>query len=346
MDLSTSYLGLDLKHPLVPSACNPLSRDLDAFRRAEDAGASAVVMYSLFEEEIRMDADKFDFFLDFGSESFAEAVDYFPQLRSHAAPVERYFEVLEEASAALDIPVIGSLNCVSVDGWAEYAPRFEQAGAAALELNIYSLVGDAQRSGPMVERLYTEIVEETRRRVKIPLSVKLHPFFSSLPNIAAALQRKGADGLVLFNRFYQPDLDIETLEVDNRLVLSTSRDMLLPLRWIAILYGRVPVDLALTTGVHSHVDVLKGILAGASVTMMAAELLQHGLGRIEEIRLEMERWLEEHEYESLKQMQGAMSQQHVLDPSAFERAHHMSILRGYSPDPTGVAPIRQPDQGA
>ncbi len=329
MDLGTRYLGIDLPHPLVVSACNPLSRDLDACRRAEDAGAAALVMFSLFEEEIRMEEDSVDFFTGTGIDSFAEASDYFPTLQSYATPVERYFDHLGAACEALDIPVFGSLSCVSLDGWSAYAPRFAEVGAAGLELNIYNVITDPDREGRAVETLYREIVAETRRLCPLPLAVKLHPFFSSLPAMARDLCAAGADGLVLFNRFYQPDIDIEGLEVDLHLHLSSSRDLLLPLRWTAILDGRVPADLAISGGVHTPTDVIKGVLAGAAVTMLASELLAHGLGRIDSLREGIERWMEAENVASLRDVRGSMSQRHVTDPAAYERAQHMRILRGY-----------------
>jgi len=335
VDLSTTYLGLNLKHPIVPSA-SPLSDGLDKIRRLEDAGAAAVVMYSLFEEQIVGESHLLDHFLSYGTESFAEALDYFPEMDSYNVGPHGYLELISKAKKAVGIPVIGSLNGVSTGGWVEYARMIEEAGADALELNIYYIPTDPAISGAEVEQMYLDVVRDVKATIKIPLAVKLGPFFSSFANMAMKLSREGADGLVIFNRFYQPDFDLERLEVVPNLQLSSQWEMRTPLRWVSILYGRVPVDFAITRGVHTHEDVLKGIMAGAKVTMMASELLRNGVGRIGLVVQELTRWLEEHEYESVKQAQGSMSQQNVAEPAAFERANYMKVLQSWKFDPTGV----------
>ncbi len=335
MDLTTTYMGMTLEHPIVPSA-SPLSRTLDGIRLLEDAGAAAVVMYSLFEEQIALESHQLDHYLSYGTDSFAEALSYFPEMENYNVGPDQYLNLLSQAGQAVDIPVIGSLNGISTGGWVEYARRIEEAGADALELNIYYIPTDLALTGPEVEQMYLDVVRDVRKSVSIPLAVKLSPYFSATANMAQRLAEAGADALVLFNRFYQPDFDLENLEVTPHLVLSNSHELRLPLNWVAILYGRVPVDLAITSGVHSHEDVLKGLMAGAKVTMMASELLRNGIRRIGEIRDNLVQWMEEREYESVAQMQGSMSQQHVAEPAAFERANYMKVLDSWRPDPTGM----------
>lgn len=334
MDLTTTYLGMTLKNPIVPSA-SPLSRHIDTIRRMEDEGAAAVVMYSLFEEQITAESRQLHHYLDYGAESFAEALTYFPDLDHYNVGPEEYLNLVSRAKQAVNIPVIGSLNGISTGGWISYAQRIEQAGADALELNVYYIPTDPDLSGVDVERMYLDVVRAVKQSVTIPIAVKLSPFFSATANMAKRLAEAGADALVLFNRFYQPDFDLEAVEVVPNLVLSTSHELRLPLRWVAILYGRVPVDLAITSGIHTHEDVLKGLMAGAKVTMMTSELLQNGLSRIREILNNLVAWMEEHEYESVRQMQGSMSQLHVADPAAFERANYMKVLESWRPDPMG-----------
>lgn len=334
MDLTTRYMDLTLKHPIVPSS-SPLSYDIDSIRRLEDAGAAAVVMYSLFEEQITLESLQLDHFLSYGTDAFAEALDYFPEAKTYNVGPEKYLNLINQAKEAVDIPVIGSLNGVSTGGWIEYAKDIQQAGADALELNVYYIPTNVNITGAKVEQMHLDILQDVKRSVSIPVAMKLSPYFSSTANMAFRLAESGADALVLFNRFYQPDLDIEDLEVVPRLVLSKSRELHLPLRWVAILYGRVPADLAITTGVHNHIDVLKGLMAGAKVTMMASALLRKGPGRIRKILKKMKQWMEEHEYESVALMQGSMSQQNVAEPAAFERANYMKILQSWRPDPTG-----------
>ena len=328
VDLSTTYLGLQLKNPLVASA-SPLSKKLDSVRRLEDAGASAVVMYSLFEEQITHESKALDYYLNKGTESFAEALTYFPDLPSYNMGPDNYLNLIRKIKSAVEIPVIGSLNGVSAGGWINYAKKIEQAGADALELNVYYISTDPGLGSSELEENYIDLVKSVRSQIQIPLAIKLTPNFTALPNIASRLAGAGANGLVLFNRFIQPDLDIETLEVTPNLQLSTSNELRTPLRWTAILYGRVMADLALTGGVHNAQDVLKAMMAGARVTMLASELLQNGIGRIAEILEDIESWMDEFEYISIQQMQGSMSQQAVAEPAAFERANYMKALQSY-----------------
>lgn len=328
VDLTTSYLGLTLKNPVVASA-SPISKKLEGFQRLEEAGASAVVMYSLFEEQITHESLALDHFLNRGTDTFAESLTYFPDLENYNIGPDAYLELIHKAKQVVSIPVIGSLNGVSTGGWVDYAKKIEEAGADALELNMYYISTDPGLTSQELEQNYVNLVKDVRAQVNIPLAVKLSPYFSALPNLASRLVTAGANGLVLFNRFMQPDLDIETLEVTPNLVLSTSNELRLPLRWIAILYGRVTCDFALTSGVHSSHDVLKSMMAGARVTMLASELLQNGVGRISEILNDMSVWMESYEYESVRQMQGSMSQQAVAEPAAFERANYMKALQSF-----------------
>ena len=331
MDLSTNYLGMKLKNPIVPSA-SPLSRSISSIRQLEDAGASAVVLYSLFEEELNHESRTLDRYLTEGTESYAEALSYFPEAPTydHIGP-DSYLEHIHRAKKAVDIPIIASLNGVSTGGWIHFAKQIEGAGADALELNIYYLPTNMVLTGPEVEQIYVDLIHDIKSEIDIPVAMKLSPYFSATANMMAKLADNGADGLVLFNRFYQPDLDLENLEITPHLVLSSSHEMRLPLRWIAILYGRVDTDFALTTGVHTAEDALKAIAAGASVTQMASELLKNGSGRIGEILAEMSDWLFEHEYESLDMLKGSLSQINVGFPAAFERANYIEIVRSFSP---------------
>ncbi len=327
-DLSTSYLGLKLKNPVVASA-SPISKKLDGIRSLADAGAGAVVMYSLFEEQIMQEGLALNHFLTRGTESFPEAITYFPDLGNYNIGPDEYLELIQKAKQAVDVPIIGSLNGVSTGGWTEYAKKIEEAGADALELNVYYIPTDVNLSSQEVEQSYINLVKDVRGQVSIPLAVKLSPFFTALPHLANQLVEAGANGLVLFNRFIQPDLDIETLEVTPNVVLSNSNELRLPLRWIAILYGRVAADMALTSGVHTAQDVLKSLMAGASVTMLASELLANGTQRVSAILDEMQNWMEKYEYVSVQQMQGSMSQKAVAEPAAFERANYMKALSSY-----------------
>ncbi len=330
MSLSTKYLGLTLKNPIVASS-SPLSHNVDSIRRLEDAGASAVVMYSLFEEQINVDSFNLDYYLSKGIDSYAESLSYFPEMENYNVSPDEYMNLIRRAKAAVDIPIIGSLNGVSTGGWIEYAGLMEQAGADALELNVYYIPTHIDIEGATVENIYLDILREVKRTVNIPVAMKLNPYFSSTANMAKRLVAEGANGLVFFNRFYQPDFDLEALEVVPRLVLSNSNELRLPLRWVAILYGRLLVDLAITSGIHNSEDVLKGLMAGAKVTMMASELLQNGIRRIRQILDEITVWMDEKEYESVNQMIGSMSQQHCAEPAAFERANYMKVLASYRP---------------
>ncbi len=327
-DLTTTYLGLKLKNPLVASA-SPLSKKVEGVKRLEDAGISAVVMYSLFEEQIVHESHALDHYLTRGSESFAEALTYFPDLERYNVGPESYLELIYRIKKAVDIPVIGSLNGISTGGWINYAKRIEEAGADALELNIYYVPTDPKLTSQELEGSYVQLVRDVRSQIKIPLAVKLSPYFTALPNLAAQLAEAGANGLVLFNRFYQPDLDIESLDVVPNLVLSTSDELRLPLRWVAILYGRIKADLALSSGVHTAKDVVKALMAGANVAMTTSELLAKGIGRATEILTDLNNWLDEFEYTSVQQMIGSMSQQAVAEPAAFERANYMKALMSY-----------------
>ena len=328
-DLSTNYLGLELKNPLVVSA-SPLSEELDNIRRVEDAGAAAVVLHSLFEEQITLESQMLDRHLLAGTESFAESLTYFPDLTGYNLGPEGYLEHLRKAKQAVGIPVIGSLNGISKGGWTDYAKKIEEAGADALELTIFYISTDTEMSGERVEQRYCELAAHVKASVKIPVAVKLGLYFSSMPNLAKRLDAAGVDALVLFNRFYQPDFDLENLEVVPKLILSTPYELLLRLHWVAILYGHVKADLAVTGGVHSAKDVLKAMMAGARVAMMTSALLKHGIQHLSGVRDEVLAWMEEHEYESIRQMQGSMSQRAVADPAAFVRANYVKVLSSYA----------------
>jgi dihydroorotate dehydrogenase (fumarate) len=329
VDLTTTYLGMKLKNPLVASA-SPLSEKVETVKKLEEAGIAAVVMYSLFEEQIIHESLELDHYLTQGSYSSSEAVTYLPEAGRYILTPEVYVNRLKKLKQAVKIPVIGSLNGVSTGGWIQYAKKIQDAGADALELNIYYLPTDASLTGAELEKAYGKLVSDVCKSIKIPVAVKLSPFFTSIPNIARQMVEAGAKGLVLFNRFYQPDLDIENLKVAPNLILSTSSELRLPLRWIAILHGRIQADFALTTGIHTTEDVVKGVMAGANVTMMASELLQQGVGRAAEIQAGLENWMAEHEYVSIQQMRGSMSQKAVAEPAAFERANYMKVLSSFS----------------
>jgi dihydroorotate dehydrogenase (fumarate) len=328
VDLSTTYLGLQLKNPLVASA-SPLSRQLDAVRRLEDAGVSAVVMYSLFEEQILHDSRSLDYFLNHGTEQFAEALSYFPKMETYNIGPDKYLDLIRKLKSSVHIPIIGSLNGISSGGWIDYGRKIQEAGADALELNIYFLPTDANMTSQELEQAYIDLVADMRKQVRIPLAVKLSPYFSALPNFAKKLVTAGADGLVLFNRFYQPDFDLDKLEVVPNLQLSTSQELRLPLRWVAILYGTVDIDFALTGGVHTVEDVVKSLMAGAKATLIASAFLKHGVGYASELVQGLQAWLEEREYVSVAQMTGSMSQKNVSQPGAFERANYMKELNSY-----------------
>jgi len=327
-DLSTTYLGLKLKNPLVASA-SPLSENVDTVKKLEEAGIAAVVMYSLFEEQIIHESLELDHFLFYGSESSAEIDSFYPQTGKYTLKADAYIEKLKKIKQSVNIPVIGSLNGVSTGGWIKYAQKIEAAGADALELNLYFLPTDPALTAAQVEENYITLVHDVRKSIKIPLAVKLSPFFTSIPNISRRLATAGANGLVLFNRFYQPDLDVENMEVVPNLVLSTSNDLRLPLRWIAILYGQINADLALTSGIHTVEDVIKACMAGASVAMTASELLAGGINRVRSILAGLEEWMTAHEYESISQLKGSLSQKSVKEPAVFERANYMKVLNSF-----------------
>lgn len=329
MNFETTYLGLRLKNPLVPSA-SPLSTEKDTVKKLEDAGAAAIVMYSLFEEQINMENQTLDHFLNIPGESFAEALSYFPQPDEyHNLHAEEYLEQIRELKESVDIPIIASLNGVSEGGWMKYATRMQEAGADALELNIYYIAADPGLTSEEVEAMYINDLKAVKEAVDIPVSVKLGPYFSAFANMATRMEQAGADGLVLFNRFYQPDFDLENLEVLPSLELSSSFEKRLPLRWIAMLRPHLKGSLAATTGIHSAGDVIKMTLAGADVSMMASILLFKGPEVLSTILGEMQKWMEEKEYTSIEEMKGAMSSASVGDASAFERANYIKILQGF-----------------
>jgi dihydroorotate dehydrogenase (fumarate) len=328
MDLTTTYLGLKLRTPLV-AAASPLSEDIDNIRRMEDAGASGVVLYSLFEEQLRLDRAELVHHLEHGTESFAEALTYFPEPESFHLGPEEYLHHIARAKKATHIPIIASLNCSSTGSWTKYAQQIEQTGADALELNIYYIPTDCTLSAAKVEQTYLDILKAVKAQVKIPVAVKLSPFFSNFAYMAKRLDEAGADGLVLFNRFYQPDIDLETLEVKPNILLSTPMAMRLPLRWIAILYLRLNASLAATSGLHRATDVLKMLMAGADVTMLCSVLIRHGVQQIGVVERELVAWMEEHEYESVTQLKGSLSQKNCADPATFERAQYMRAISSY-----------------
>jgi dihydroorotate dehydrogenase (fumarate) len=328
MDLTTNYMGLKLKNPIVPSA-SPMSEKIETVKQMEDAGAAAVVVYSLFEEQITQEANALDFYLTQNEESFAEALSYFPHESEYRTGPEEYLNHISKLKSACDIPIIGSLNGVSVGGWIKYAQNIEEAGADALELNVYYIPTDINVPGSQIEQIYVNNLIAVKESVKIPVAIKLSPYFSSMANMAKKLDDVGANGLVLFNRFYQPDFDLEKLEVVPNLSLSSKWEMRLPLRWISILYGKVKASLAATSGIHDYEDVIKVIMAGADVAQIASEILRNGTDRIT-IMLEcIQRWMEENEYSSLEMMKGSMSQKSVAEPAAFERANYMKMLNSY-----------------
>ncbi|MBL7960964.1 dihydroorotate dehydrogenase-like protein [bacterium] len=328
MDLSTSYMGMKLKNPIVPSA-SPLSKDIANIRRMEDAGASAIVMYSLFEEQITHEAMELYYHMTHGTESFSEALSYFVDLQKYNHGPEEYLEHIRKAREAVNIPIIASLNGSSNNGWLQYAKQIQETGVDGIELNMYYVAADVTESSEQLEQRYLETARSIKN-LKIPVAVKLSPYFTSLAHMAKRFDKLGVDALVLFNRFYQPDIDLEKLEVVPNVMLSTPQSMRLPLRWVAILHGRIKASLAATGGIHTHEDALKMLMAGANVTMVCSTLLQNGIGRITEILRGMETWMKEHEYVSVEQMLGSMSQKSVADPAAFERANYMKALSTYT----------------
>ena len=321
-DLTTTYLGMTLKSPLVVSA-NPLSDDIDNIRKMEDAGAAAVVLYSLFEEQIEIEQRDLHHHLTYGTESYSEALSYFPEPQQFISTLDRYLALISNARKATDIPIIASLNGNHTGGWTHFARQLEKAGASALELNIYNIPVDFDKTALELENEYIDILKAVKSEVMIPVAVKLSPFFTNMAHMAKKLADAGADGLVLFNRFYQPDVDLEALEVYPHVLLSTPAEMRLPLRWIAILHGRIKANLAATTGIHTSEDALKMLMVGADVTMMASAVLRHGIDHIRSVEAGLKVWMEEHEYESVAQMRGSMSYLKGGNGAAFERAQYI-----------------------
>jgi len=329
MDLTTTYMGLPLKNPLVVSS-SPLSQELDNIRKMEDAGASAVVLFSLFEEQVRTEDAAMHYFMTFGSESYGEAQSYFPAAEDYDIGPSAYLDLIQSATEAVNIPIIASLNGVTDQGWIDYARKMEAAGAAGIEMNMFSIPANPQLPGQKIESHYVDVLRAIKSSVDIPVAMKLSPFFSSISNMAQQLDEADADALVLFNRFYQPDFNLDLMEVQNNLSLSTSEEIRLPLLWIAILYGRVRASLGASRGVHSGTEVVKYLLAGADAVMTTASLMKNGISHLGTLRNQTEELMKKLEYESVTQMKGAMSQRSVADPTAFERANYIRILKGYS----------------
>jgi len=328
MDLSTTYLGFKLPHPLMPGA-GPLADNLDGVRRLEDAGASAIVMRSLFEEQLIAEGLATHESMDGPAESFAEALSYFPTPDEFVLGPDEYLEQIRKIKQAVRVPVIASLNGATLGGWLDYAKQMQQAGADALELNIYYVATDMAEPGEAVVQRTVDMVAAVKKAVTIPVAVKLSPFYSSLANVAKQLDAVKVDGMVLFNRFYQPDIDVEDLKVESSLTLSHSGAILMRLRWLAILSGRVRASLAVTGGVHTCLDAVKAIMCGAQAVQMVSALLENGPQQLARVRSEVSQWLQEHEYESLKQMQGSMSLLKCPNPKAFERANYAHILQSW-----------------
>jgi len=329
MDLSTTYMGLKLKNPLVPSA-SPLTANVESITKLAEAGAGAVVLHSLFEEQIRHEQEELVNYKTQGTEAYAEMLSFFPEPDDYRRGPDEYLDLIGKAKRAVDIPVIASLNGSTVGGWTDYAHKMQQAGADALELNVYYVASDLKQSGEAVEQLYLDILKAVKKAVKIPVAMKLSPYFSSAANMATKLDQAGANGLVLFNRFFQPDINLDSLEVVPDLVLSSPFELRLPMRWIAVLHGRIKASLAATSGVSNGRDVIKCMMAGADITQMCSVLLRKGAGEIGTILRDMEAWMEQHEYESIQQMKGSLSQKSCPDPAAFERANYMKTLNSYA----------------
>jgi dihydroorotate dehydrogenase (fumarate) len=331
MNLTTTYMGLSLKSPLVVGSCAPLTEDLDNLKQMEEVGAAAVVLHSFFEEQLRQERLELHHHLTHGTYSFAEALTYFPESEIFHVGSEEYLSHIRRAKEMVGIPIIASLNGSTLGGWLDYSQQIEQAGADALELNIYYVPTDMDLPGAEVEANYINILRTVKSEVKIPVAIKIAPYFSNMANLAKQLAEAGADALVLFNRFYQPDIDLETLDVYPHVLLSTPQAMRLPLHWIALLYGRIPSDLAATSGIHHAADVLKMLMVGAKITQLTSALLRHGIEYIHTLEEGMRHWMEENEYESVAQMQGSLSQLHCPDPTAFERVQYMKALQTYAP---------------
>lgn len=328
MDLSTRYLGLTLKHPVIASS-TPLSETLEGIKLLEDSGASAVVMFSLFEEQIRCENEAFDYLLDSGCDSFAESLNYFPHIDRSPKGPDHYLKLVSKAVEATDIPIIGSLNGVTSEGWIDYARQIQDAGAHALELNIFFIPTDIDMLPSDVEQRYFDILQAVKSSVSIPVAIKLSPFFSSIGNMAKRLSAAGADGLVLFNRFYQPDIDLDRLQVDPRASLSTPEEIRLPLLWIAVLYGRIEASLAASRGVHSAKEIVKYLLAGADVVTVASALMRNGPQYLQTLVDDLEQWLSARNYHSLDEVRGVMSRLNAANPEAFERVNYIKILESF-----------------
>ena len=328
MDLRTTYMGMNLAHPIVASA-GPLWEQVDNIKKAEDAGVAAIVMFSLFEEQLKHEAAAMEHFMSHGTESFPEALSYFPAVEEYHVGPDRYLDTLRRATEAVDIPVIGSLNGITNEGWIDYAKNMEEAGASGIELNIYYIPADLAVSGQEVEQRYVEILQHVKQAVSIPVAMKMSAYFSSVGHIAKQFDDAGADALVLFNRFYQPDFDIDNMEIVHDLHLSGKSQVRIRLLWIALLYGHVRASLAATTGVHTHEEVIKYLMAGADAVMTTAALLRNGIDYVRTLVDGLTRWMEKKEYESVEQMKGSMSQQHVADPTALERASYIKMLENY-----------------
>ena len=329
MNLSTTYMGLKLRSPVVPSA-SPLSREVSNLRAMEDAGAGAIVMHSVFEEQLTHEAGELEHYTTQGTESFSEALSYFPPVEEYKIGPDQYLENIRQAKETVEVPIIGSLNGATVGGWIEYAKQIQEAGADGLELNVYLVPTEANRNGRKVEQTYVDILRAVKKSVTIPVAMKLSPYFSNCAWMAKKLEGAGADALVLFNRFYQPDIDLEEQSVVPSLILSSEFEMRLPLRWVAILHGYVQASLAATTGIFSGRDVLKLLMAGADVTMVCSVLLMRGIGELEKIIRQMTEWMSQHEYESVEQMKGCLSHRSCPEPGAFERANYMKALNNYT----------------
>lgn len=331
MDLSTTYMGLTLKSPLVVGSCAPLTEEIDNIKRMEDSGAAGVVLHSFFEEQLRRERLELHHHLTHGTESFPEALTYFPEPEIFHVGSQEYLNHIRQAKEMVEMPIIASINGSTLGGWLDYSKQIEQAGADALELNIYYVPTEIEIPGGEIEQNYLDILRTVKSELNIPVAIKLSPYFSNTANMAKQLAEAGADGLVLFNRFYQPDIDLNNLEVYPNVLLSTPQAMRLPMRWIAILYGRINADLAATSGIHHPSDVLKMVMVGAKITQVVSALLRHGIHYLSTLEEGMLHWMEENEYESIKQMQGSLSQLHCPDPTAFERAQYMKALQTYAP---------------
>ena len=329
MDLRTTYMGLPLKNPIVASA-SPLSEKLDNIKRMEDAGAAAVVMFSLFEEQIKRENAAIERLITAGTNSFAESLSYFPDYEDYDTGPEEYLNLLRQATEAVDIPVIGSLNGITNEGWVDTARMMEEAGASGIELNVYYIPANLYITGREVEQRYLDILKEVKNSISIPVALKLSPFFSAMGNMARQFDEAGADALVLFNRFYQPDFDLDKLDVKVNLELSTASEIRLPLLWIAVLYGRINASLAATRGVHSPTEVIKYLMAGADAVMTTSALLRHGIDFLTTLVDGLQTWMEDRQYKSVQQMKGSMSQINCLDPGAFERANYIKIIESYA----------------